>query len=162
MAQGLNAAMSDRIPILLHHGLFGYDELRFGPLRVRYFPGIDRALTDRGHPIFVSRVSPTAGVATRARHLKTLLTTYLEQMPRENRRVIIVAHSLGGLDARYLISHLGMNDQVAALLTITTPHRGSPYADWCLRNLGKRLRGLQLARLLKLDINALPDLTTES
>ena len=53
-------------------------------------------------------------------------------MGREKDRVVIIAHSMGGLDARYMISRLGMDDRVTALVTITTPHRGSPYADWCL------------------------------
>ena len=29
----------------------------------------------------------------------------------------------------------------AALLTITTPHRGSPYADWCIET-SRKLGGL--------------------
>src|SRR5205807_591963 len=62
----------------------------------------------------------------------------------------------------YMISKLGMGEYVAALLTISTPHRGTPYADWCLKHLGQKLRGMQLARLLHLDIEGLPDLTTES
>ncbi len=37
----------------------------------------------------------------------------------------IVAHSKGGLDARYMISHLDMGGAVASLTTIATPHRGS-------------------------------------
>ena len=40
-------------------------------------------------------------------------------------KVNIIAHSKGGLDARYLISGLHMEDKVASLTTISTPHRGS-------------------------------------
>jgi len=69
---------------------------------------------------------------------------------------------MGGLDARYMISKLGMDEHVAALVTISTPHHGSAYADWCLENLGKRAHGLQLAKMLKLDLDALSDLTCES
>src|SRR3989442_534644 len=65
-------------------------------------------------------------------------------------------------NARYMISRLGMADRVAALLTVCTPHRGSQYADWCLLNLGKRMGGLRLMKLLNLDIQALTDLTTTS
>ena len=32
---------------------------------------------------------------------------------------------MGGLDARYMISRLGMHDRVQSLTTIGTPHRGS-------------------------------------
>ena len=69
---------------------------------------------------------------------------------------------MGGLDARYMISKLGMADRVAALVTLSTPHRGSPYADWCMINLGKKLGAMKLARMLGLDVQAIADLTTES
>ncbi len=77
-------------------------------------------------------------------------------------KVVIFAHSMGGLDARYMISRLGMADRVAALITISTPHRGSPYADWCLKNLGMKLGAMRVARMLGLDVQAIADLSTES
>jgi len=61
-----------------------------------------------------------------------------------------------------MISRLGMERHVAALLSITTPHRGSPFADWCLRNLGQRLGWLRIASLLGIDIDSMKDLTTQS
>ena len=39
-------------------------------------------------------------------------------------KVNIIAHSKGGLDARYMISCLDMAEHVASLTTIATPHRG--------------------------------------
>jgi triacylglycerol esterase/lipase EstA (alpha/beta hydrolase family) len=52
--------------------------------------------------------------------------------------VNMVAHSMGGLDARYLISKLGssMNTRIATLTTVSTPHRGSPFMDWCRDSFG--------------------------
>lgn len=47
-------------------------------------------------------------------------------------RLNLIAHSMGGLDARYLISRLGMHGVVAALVTVSTPHRGSGVADLVL------------------------------
>jgi triacylglycerol lipase len=150
------------LPILLHHGLLGRGELRLGPIKFKYFPGIDHAIISSGHPLFISTVHPTGSIETRARQLKEILLAHLKTLPDPHTRVLVIAHSMGGLDARYMIAHLAMHKHVAALLTICTPHRGTPFADWCVRNLGKKLRGLQLARFLELDINALPDLTTES
>jgi len=86
----------------------------------------------------------------------------LQEQERPRDKVLIIAHSMGGLDARYMISRLGMEEHVAALLTVCTPHRGSPYADWCLLNLGKRMGGLWLTNLFGLDVRALSDLTTQS
>jgi triacylglycerol lipase len=150
------------IPIVLHHGLLGFPNLQAGPIKFRYFRKIDRAFADRGHPVIVTRVHPTAGVETRARELKETILRQLDILGRRGERVLIVAHSLGGLDARFMISRLGMEERVAALLTVTTPHRGSPFADWSVRYLGKRLGGLRLMRALGLDVQGVNDLTTES
>src|SRR5262249_30624835 len=52
-------------------------------------------------------------------------------------RVNIVAHSMGGLDARYAISELGLSEIVASLTTVGTPHRGTPLADLSTSLLGR-------------------------
>lgn len=41
----------------------------------------------------------------------------------------IVAHSMGGLVARYYIENLGYDNHVDKLITVCTPHWGSGYAD---------------------------------
>ena len=150
-------------PIVLQHGLFGFGEFQLGRFRLGYFHGIDRAIAERGHPLIISRVHPTGSVQLRATQLKaTILRKFKALKTPRDQRIVIFAHSLGGLDARYMITHLGMADRVAAVVTISTPHRGSPYADWCLLNLGKRLKALQLMRLLNLDVQAADDLTIDS
>jgi triacylglycerol lipase len=147
------------IPIVLHHGILRFPDVTVGPLRLRYYRGIDRAIAGRGHPLIVTCVHPTAGVVRRAIQLKETILRQLDVMKRD--RVLIIAHSMGGLDARYMIARLGMERHVAALLTITTPHHGSPFADWCLRNLGQRLGWLRIAGWLGIDIDSMKDLTTE-
>lgn len=48
-----------------------------------------------------------------------------------------IAHSMGGLDARYLISNIRPDSySPISLTTICTPHRGSPFMDWCRANIG--------------------------
>src|SRR3954463_15250142 len=113
-------------PIVLHHGLLGFGDIGVGPVKIKYFRGIDRALRERGHDVIVTRVHPTGSIELRARQLKEHVHRNLKLLGKEGERVIIVGHSMGGLDSRYMIQELGMADQVAALLTITTPHRGSP------------------------------------
>lgn len=149
-------------PIVLQHGLFGFSEFELGKIKVSYFHKIDKALRERGHPLIVSRVHPTGSIALRAKQLKKTIIEQTREMGVDDQRVVIVAHSMGGLDARYMISKLGMEKRVAALVTISTPHRGSSYADWCLKNLGRRLGGLKLMKLLKLDVSAISDLTMVS
>ena len=67
---------------------------------------------------------------------------------------------MGGLDARYMISRLGMDRQVLSLTTIGTPHRGTTFADWGVR----RLAGLlcPVFRQLHVSTDAFFDLTTEA
>jgi triacylglycerol lipase len=154
--------MPPPLPIILHHGLMGFGDVSVGPVKIAYFRGIDRAIAGRGHPLVVSRVHPTGSIELRARELKSNILRGLKQHDREKDRVLIIAHSMGGLDARHMITRLGMDDRVAALVTVCTPHRGSPYADWCLHNLGEKLGGMRLMNLLGLDVRALSDLTLAS
>src|SRR5688500_14267987 len=151
------------LPIVLHHGLLGSGDIAVGPLKFSYFRGIDRAIQQRGHATIVSRVHPTGPIELRARQLKVNILRGLKHHNLNRKgRVLIIAHSMGGLDARYMIAELGMSDRVAALLTITTPHRGSAYADWCVKNLGERLGCARLLTMMGLDMRAVSDLTTES
>ena len=149
------------LPIVLHHGLAGWGRLQLGRLQWSYFGAIERGIAARGHPVIVSGVHPTAGVVKRARQLKENILRQLEVLGRADERVVILGHSMGGLDARYMVARLGMADRVAALATITSPHRGSPYADWCVRNVG-RVGGFQLMNMLGLDLGAISDLTVEN
>ncbi len=147
-------------PIVLHHGLFGTDENRLGPLRRSYWHKIDSALRQRGHLVIATRVHPTAGVETRARELKQQILSRLDGAGHRE-KIILIAHSMGGLDARYMVSKLGMARHVSAIVTVCTPHRGSPYADWIERNLGRRIGLLPVVRKLGINIAAGIDLTTE-
>src|SRR4051812_34122137 len=150
------------LPVVLHHGFMGL-EFRAGPVNLlSNFRGIDRGIAEAGHPLILSRVHPTAGVATRARQLKEIILRQLDILGRpKHERIIVIGHSMGGLDARYMIAKLGMADHVAALLTVTTPHHGTSYADWCVRNIGHRLGGLKLLKFLRWDMQAAIDLTRE-
>jgi triacylglycerol lipase len=142
-------------PVVLHHGFLSFGQIRLGRLRFTGFRHIHTAIAQRGHPIILESVHPTASIERRARMLKRTIEASVD--PGE--RVIVFAHSMGGLDCRYMITHLNMAHRVAALVTVCTPHRGSPYADWAVRNVGERMGGRRLVTLLDLDMNALHDLT---
>lgn len=56
----------------------------------------------------------------------------------QHKRVIVVAHSMGGLIARYWLGPLGGWPVCRALITLGTPHRGAPKAlDWLANGPGK-------------------------
>lgn len=120
-------------PFVLVHGLCGFDRLyAFRRPVADYFPGVRERLEAVGNRVYVARVSPTAGVADRAADLKRFIKRELPPGP-----VHIIGHSMGGLDARYMIAKLGMESRVRSLTTIGTPHRGSPFADWAVTRFGR-------------------------
>ncbi len=125
-----------RAPIVLVHGLFGFDRLQLaGYTLAHYFAGIPDLLKGPGNRVLVPFLAPTEGTPVRAGQLKNFLD---QQSPGEP--VHLIAHSLGGLDARYVISRLGMAERVLTLTTLGTPHRGSPFADWGIQRLERLLK----------------------
>jgi triacylglycerol lipase len=113
---------AERPAVVLVHGLMGFDQLGLGPIRVDYFRGIAPRLEAAGLEVITARLSPIAGVPTRAAQLARMI----EALPHD--RLIVIAHSFGGLDARWAIAREGLAARTAAVLTIGTPHRGSPIA----------------------------------
>ena len=145
-------------PIVLQHGFMGVGDVGVGPVRISYFHRIDRAIAARGHPLIVPRVHPTGSIAKRASQLKRAILDGLTVIGRPREKVVIIAHSMGGLDSRYMLARLGMADRVRALVTVATPHRGSPFADFCLTHT-KRLGAIALLKAMGLDVQASVDLT---
>ncbi len=143
-------------PVVLAHGLCGFDRIAVCRRPVKeYFPGVRRHLEACGVRVLATRVSPTASVATRAAELKAFIRREVGDRP-----VHVVGHSMGGLDARYMISKLGMDRQVRSLTTVGTPHRGTPFADWGVRRLARLL--CPLLRAAGVSDEAFFDLTTDA
>lgn len=143
-------------PIVLLHGLLGFDRIvAFRRPVLDYFPGIGDYLRSSGNRVLVPRLSPTASVATRAAELLAYLKREVGSQP-----VHLIGHSLGGLDARYMIAKLGGEKRALSLTTVGTPHRGTTFADWGLERLARFLR--PLLRRAGLDEAAFRDLTVDA
>ncbi len=112
-----------RYPLVLMHGMAG-DDAWIGVFD--YFVGVEDFLADAGYLAIAPGVDAFNTVDNRARewqgHLDTLEAEGL------GRKFVLVGHSQGGLDARYLASVLG-DPRVAAIVTVGTPHRGTAVAD---------------------------------
>jgi triacylglycerol lipase len=142
-------------PIVLAHGFMAVDAFSLPGLPQEYFRGVRAHLLADGHRVYVPRVSPLAGVKRRAEQLA-------EQLAKiDADKLNIVAHSMGGLDARYAISRLGLAERVASLTTIGTPHQGTPLADTSLILRELPLLRRALTAQFGLDLEGLDDLTTE-
>ncbi|PCG94557.1 Immunoglobulin E-set [Penicillium occitanis (nom. inval.)] len=130
--------------IVLAHGLLGFAELKlagsFLP-PIEYWHGIKNAMTMKGIKVITTTVPPYASIENRARVL-------VEDIAAEAKGcdVNIIAHSMGGLDSRYMISKLRPTDfKVRSLTTVATPHRGSVIADHFMQRVDAHV-----ARLRKL------------
>jgi triacylglycerol lipase len=127
-----------RYPIVLVHGIGWRDSGRD-----RYWGGIPERLRRSGARVFLSGNDGFASIEDCAAQLERRIEEVLGSTGEP--KVNLVAHSMGGLDARYYISSLGHGDLVASLTTFNTPHRGSSVADFLLEELpliNRRVGGL--------------------
>lgn len=129
-------AATPKYPIVLAHGLLGFSELRVSALLppIEYWHGIKQALTQNNCAVITASVPPTGSIEERAAKLAADIVAQTRRDEEDSPPMVnIIAHSMGGLDARYMISRLKpalANVRVASLVTIATPHRGSPFADY--------------------------------
>ncbi|MET7288992.1 hypothetical protein [Streptomyces sp. NPDC005573] len=125
----------------------GYERL---VANLQALPG---AVIDTGHP---ERRDPHANVVLfpydfrlGVRHAAKLLAadahSRLKDLAPSERagRVVVVAHSMGGLVARYWLGPLEGWPLCRALITLGTPHRGAPKALQLLAN-GVRVAGIRM------------------
>lgn len=123
---------SQRTPLLFVfvHGLLGFDQISLGWTTVHYFRGLPPRLRARGFDAVFPRLPRTESIETRAR----ALAQFIARVP--GRPLCLVGHSMGGLDSRYLIHNLDPAHRVRCLVTVGTPHRGSPLASWFMHRGG--------------------------
>lgn len=112
-----------KYPIVLAHGAPGFDML----LGIEYFYKIAGELKNQGHQVFVTEVSTLNTPVVRGNQLADQIEQILAITGKQ--KVIVIAHSTGGLDARYATRFRLGADKVAAVVTVATPHRGSSFAD---------------------------------
>lgn len=100
--------------------------------RLRAFGKIGNELTSAGFSVFVAEVDGFGSIETNAGQLREYILRVLAETGAE--KVNIIGHSKGGLDSKYMITSLEMEDYVASLTTLCTPHRGSIIASkiWSL------------------------------
>jgi triacylglycerol lipase len=113
-----------RYPIVFMHGMAGTDSWLS---LVDYWWQVPAHLEPLGYPVRTPAVDPFQTPAVRAEqwseHLDLLYAS------GRARRVHLFGHSQGGLDARWLATHLDPDRRVASVTTMATPHRGSQTVD---------------------------------
>ncbi len=120
-AQAADTYTQTRNPIVLVHGLLGFDAL--GP--VQYFYGVPSNLRQGGATVFTASVSQSNSTEVRGeqllRELQGLKARY------GYTRFNLVGHSHGGNTARYVAAVAP--ELVASVTSIGTPHQGTRVAD---------------------------------
>ena len=159
-------------PIILAHGVCRFDILWSDAFQIdnsddpkldkrHYFKGIRTMLERKGYAAYHSKVSWAADVDTRAEDLRRNVRKILGKTGAQ--KVNIIAHSMGGLDARHMFfndrNDGKIHERVASLVTISTPHHGTCFADWGLKNLP---HVIPVAKKLGLNLDALKDLRTDA
>ncbi len=115
-----------KYPILLVHGM-ALKDLKF----FKAFGNIEKILRSEGYIVYTSTQDGFGSIETNAIQLKKQILDILE---KENvDKINLIAHSKGGLDSKYLIEHLDMNDKIASLTTLCTPFKGSIIATLSLK-----------------------------
>ncbi|MBE5881556.1 MAG: triacylglycerol lipase [Lachnospiraceae bacterium] len=112
-----------KYPLIMVHGI-GFRDLKF----FNYWGRAPRYLERNGATIYYGHQKAWGTIEENAIAIAQTIDRVLSETGAE--KVNIIAHSKGGLDSRYLISHLGYADKVATLTTMSTPHRGSALVDF--------------------------------
>jgi triacylglycerol lipase len=168
--------------IVLVHGILGFSHLDIPLSPIDYFSGVAAFLTERFKAsVIAPALDPTAGVETRSEMLRGSIERAIAAgQLQPNQGIHIIAHSMGGLDSRRMISKGvliaadGEKTTIETLVTIGTPHRGSPIADLvALKSLGSipflsqalKEPEAALSKVLghfRISLDGLHDLTSES
>lgn len=111
-----------KYPLLMVHGM-GFRDWKY----FNYWGRIPKELIKNGAKIYYGHQQACATVENNSELIRSKILEIVRETGCE--KVNIIAHSKGGMDARYAISKLGMEDYVASLTTVGTPHRGSEVTD---------------------------------
>jgi triacylglycerol lipase len=117
-----------KYPIVLAHGLAGFDEL-FGVLD--YWYGIPYALSSGGARVFVTTVSQFNSTEQRGEQLLAQVQQIVAITGKP--KVNLIGHSHGGLDVRYVAAV--RPDLVASVTSVGSPHKGADLADFLSANV---------------------------
>ena len=159
-------------PIILAHGIARFDaawndlfhlDNQDNPFldSFHYFRGIRTMLMEQGFDVTHSSVPWAECVDRRAEQLTKNVRSVLERPDVE--KVNIIAHSMGGLDARHMLFNDRekgkIHERVASLTTIGTPHLGTSFADFGIQQHGEIIG---LLKRLSLDVEGFRDLTRDA
>ena len=117
-------------PFVLAHGFFGFQTFAGLDFETYYFHVKDH-LAAQGEIVDTPAVDPFNDSDYRGQQLLVAVQDFLAATGAS--KVNIIGHSQGGLDAR-VVANL-RPDLVASVVTVSTPHQGSPVGDIAMKLL---------------------------
>jgi hypothetical protein len=112
---------------------------------IEYFRGVAEHLTAKDHKEISPILDPTRGIEYRGGQLRDQVNAALANRNLDAaQKTDIFAHSMGGLDSRWMLSPANpsrIQAPIRSLTTMSTPHLGSPIAD--LIDAPEKLAGLR-------------------
>ncbi len=114
-----------KYPIVMVHGVF-FRDYKF----LNYWGRIPKELESNGATIYFGNQQSAASVADSAKELAERINEIIDETGSQ--KVNVIAHSKGGLDIRYAMSHYGVGELIASVTTINTPHRVCHFAEYLL------------------------------
>jgi len=143
--------------IILTHGYLGYGSADIRAVFSPYFKGVAKRLRELDHDVFEPGVMGNGSVETRSRDL----AEQIHMRFPGNTPLHVIGHSMGGLDARRLLTRdADLRRRIKTLVCIGTPHLGSPVASQLLHPnalFGSGIPGALIAAS-RVDRGALADL----
>lgn len=121
-----------KYPVFLVHGT-GFRDRSF----FNYWGEIPDLLEKNGATVFYSNHDAWANIEDAATQITNSLKTVLEKASCE--KVNVIAHSKGGIDVRYAINKLGLEDKIASVTMISSPNHGSKTIDKLFSIFGEGL-----------------------
>lgn len=143
--------------VLLIPGFFGFANLGDFAYFKHVLEAMERALADRGldGAVHVVATYPTASLSRRAARVAETMAEIVEAEGGADSSFHLIGHSSGGIDARLLTARdvrlpttvpvAALVDRVRTVITLSSPHFGSPLATFL-----SSVFGAQLLRLLSL------------
>lgn len=115
-----------KYPILLIHGMGFRDNHKIG-----YWGRIPKTLKENGYNVILSGQDSNGSIESNAKQIAEKFDDILLKYNTE--KVNIIAHSKGGLEARYIATTLGFENKIASITTLSTPHNGSNTVDFFMK-----------------------------
>lgn len=124
--------------------------------RTHYFRGIRTYLLSKGYKVEYGDIAFADGLETRSAELARSIDEALAK--HQQPKVHLLGHSMGGIDARYLVAHNPeAARKVATVTSLGTPHLGISLAEYILENGANDL--IKFAKELELDFTGFQTLT---